>query len=93
MEMSILWEVTGPPYLSVSLMGLALCVAAAPLLLLLLVVLSDLNAFNHLLFMEPVDEEDILRSRPEPSEALSTFAPNSSRCNKERNTVTTHIRQ
>jgi len=42
-------------------------------------VLRLLKAFNHLFFMLPVEEDDILRSRVE-SEALSTLEAKSSFC-------------
>jgi hypothetical protein len=46
-------------------------------------VLRLLKAFNHLFFMLPVEEDDILRSRL-VSEALSTLEAKSSFCKKTK---------
>lgn len=51
--------------------------AAAPLLLLEVVVFRLLKAFNHFDFMLPVEVADILRSRDD-SAPLSTFVANNS---------------
>ena len=47
------------------------------------VVLRLLNAFNHLFFILPVEDADILRSRLE-SDALSTLEANKSFCKEKR---------
>jgi hypothetical protein len=51
-----------------------------------LVVFRLLKAFNHLFFILPVEEDDILRSRLE-SDALSALEANSSFCNETRTKI------